>query len=76
MGHDKINASVQRYGSYTKPIHDCDSYQKKSYGSNRGLYLPISKSISESDGAPASSESQDSKVAERSYLSEWFMWGR
>ena len=69
MKHDKIVSSVNQYGSYTKPSTAFEKYQKKSYGSNRGLYLPIYKSTSESDGAPASSESQDSKEAERSYLS-------
>ena len=69
MNHDKITSSVNQYGSYTKPIDGFDKYQKRSIGSNRGLYLPIYKSISESDGAPASSESQDSKDAERGYLS-------
>ncbi len=69
MKNDKIVSSTQRYGSYTKPIDDFDKYQKRSIGSNRGLYLPIYKSISESDGAPASSESQDSMDAERGYLS-------
>jgi hypothetical protein len=56
MNGDKINPSTQQYGSYTKPIDDFDKYQKRSLGSNRGLYLPIYKSISESGGAPASSE--------------------
>jgi hypothetical protein len=69
MKRDKITSSVNQYGSYTKPIDDFDKYQKRSIGSNRGLYLPIYKSISESDGAPASGESQDSKDAERGYLS-------
>jgi hypothetical protein len=69
MKRDKITTSVNQYGSYTKPIDDFDKYQKRSIGSNRGLYLPIYKSISESDGAPASGESQDSKDAERGYLS-------
>ncbi len=69
MKHDKIVSSVNQYGSYTKPSTEFEKYQKKSYGSNRGLYLPINKSISESDTAPASSESRDSMDAERSYLS-------
>ena len=69
MKRDKITSSVNQYGSYTKPIDDFDKYQKRSIGSNRGLYLPTYKSISESDGAPASSESQDSSDAERGYLS-------
>lgn len=69
MKNDKIVSSTQRYGSYTKPIDDFDKYQNRSIGSNRGLYLPISESINESNVAPASSESQDSMDAERGYLS-------
>jgi hypothetical protein len=69
MKNDKIVSSNQRYGSYTKPIDDFDKHQKRSIGSNRGLYLPIHKSITESDVAPARSESQDSIDAERHYLS-------
>jgi len=69
MKDDKLVPTVNHYGSYTKPSTVFDKYQKKTYGSNRGLYLPISKSIPKSDVAPASSESQDSMDAERGYLS-------
>jgi hypothetical protein len=69
MKDDRIVSSANQYGSYTKPSTEFDKYKKRSYGSNRGLYLPISKSITESDVAPASSESQDSMDAERGYLS-------
>ncbi len=69
MNRDKINLSTQQDSSYTKPLVDFDKNQKRSIGSNRGLYLPIYKSITQSDDAPATGESQDSKDAERGYLS-------
>ena len=69
MKDDRIVSSANQYGRYTKPSTEFDKHKKRSYGSNRGLYLPISKSITESDVAPASSESQDSMDAERGYLS-------